>query len=511
MYFDDDLSISKQRFNKIKTLELTQQSLYLISEFIYSTKKSNKGDQRFILNNIISTTNEIYELDGYNKAIEVQNWLVSNLTTVDPYKVKIPNVIHFIWVRELNNTHVNYIKIWSDSNKASDINLWYDSECFLSYEFHKILKSYCKAGLNNNYEHSLLKVQNEAYLFIKTQVKISLSFDEACIKFLVEKKICDESLIRKKLISIRYFFEINSQEINGIDFRQVIDKENHDIRDAYELEMYLRGNLAAASDISRLIILKKFGGLYVDVDTLPSFDSIFKGEHRYKCSNNLNKIIAAFKIETVLSELYDRGLIPFKNSKKVTDSREYRNLEYCECEILEKLAYKIKSVVKKSNNHDFFKAICVTKIYKNLALISTEKNVDGVFYSNVIGCENDSKFIKIVIREMLKRYRYIKKRNCIFIDTRAEIPQEEHFYSRLLEYRFDEFKKINFVTIPLSGPGLLVEVILGISYSILKLEDSTSPMFISTLLQNETIGIGFHNQSIHTPESLESSWMIKCN
>jgi len=36
-------------------------------------------------------------------------------------------------------------------------------------------------------------------------------------------------------------------------------------------------------------------------------------------------------------------------------------------------------------------------------------------------------------------------------------------------------------------------------------------MFISTLLQNETIGIGFHNQSIHTPESLESSWMIKCN
>ncbi|WP_214644427.1 TcdA/TcdB catalytic glycosyltransferase domain-containing protein, partial [Aliivibrio fischeri] len=37
----------------------------------------------------------------------------------------------------------------------------------------------------------------------------------------------------------------------------------------YYFELKFRGNLAAASDILRLIILFKYGGVYIDVDTLP--------------------------------------------------------------------------------------------------------------------------------------------------------------------------------------------------------------------------------------------------
>lgn len=514
MNLDSNFLIQKDSINKDKAPKLSKRSFYLLSRCIDLINEYSKKDTlKEVLHHIISTTNEIYELDGYSKAIEVQDWLTSNLTHIKSYKVSIPNIIHFIWFGELNHDHVNYMQIWANSNTGSDINLWYDSKCFLSHEFHEILKMHCKQKGRKSYECSLLKIQNEAYNFIKIHAEINLSFDEACIRFLVEKDLCDELLIRQKLITVRDAFEKHCYKINKVDFRKVIDKENETIKEIYELEMYLRGNLAAASDIARLVILRQHGGLYIDVDTLPAFEGIFNKTYRYDGDNDfyLDKIVDALKMEAVLSELYARGLIPFENSKKVMDSRAYNQVPSDEREQLEKLICCIQNDVTKVNDNDFFKSTYVPKVYRNLATISTEQNVDGVFYSNVIGCEKDSKFINILMREMLKRYNYIKKKNFIFLDGRIAIPNEEHFYSRFLEYRFDEFKKSSFVTIPLSGPGLFVEVMLGISYNILKLDSFTSPMFISSLLQNETMGIGFHAQSMHTPESLDSSWMLKCN
>ncbi|WP_336512122.1 TcdA/TcdB catalytic glycosyltransferase domain-containing protein, partial [Vibrio anguillarum] len=131
--------------------------------------------------------------------------------------MSIPNVIHFIWFGEINHDHVNYMQIWANANTKSDINLWYDSKCFLSHEFHEILKMNCKQRGIKSYECSLLKIQNEAYNFIKTYTEINVSFDEACIRFLVEKDFCDESLIRQNLITIKNDFEKHCCKINKID------------------------------------------------------------------------------------------------------------------------------------------------------------------------------------------------------------------------------------------------------------------------------------------------------
>ncbi|MDE1329476.1 TcdA/TcdB catalytic glycosyltransferase domain-containing protein [Vibrio aestuarianus] len=512
MIFDKKTLIKKEPAHEIKAPKLSHRSFFLLNRCVGSTSElSKKNNLKEVFHQIVSTANEIYELDGYYKAIEAQDWLTSNLTNIKTNKVEIPSTFHFVWFGEINSDHVNHIKIWEKSNTKSDVNLWYDSKCFLSHEFHKILKTHCKKNKGDTYEHSLLKIQNEAYRFIKKNEEVS--FDEACIRFLVKNGFCDEFSIREKLITIRDSFENYCYNIKKFDFSKVIDKENDLTKWIYELEMYLRGNLAAASDIARLVILRMHGGLYVDVDTLPDFGGIFDEKDRYKGENNLNsnKIVEALKVELILTELYDRGLIPFKNSKRVMDSRAYKQVPSYEHKQIERFILRIKNDVKKANDDDFFKSKKITKVYKNLATISTKKDIEGVFYSNIIGCEKGSKFIKILLREMLKRYEYINKRNCIFLNSRVEIPNEDTFYSRFLEYRFDEFKKSSFVTIPLSGPGLIVEVMLGISYNILKLDSATSPMFISRLLQNEIMGVGFHSQFIHTPESLDSSWMLKCN
>ncbi|MBF4291090.1 TcdA/TcdB catalytic glycosyltransferase domain-containing protein, partial [Vibrio anguillarum] len=310
MAFDSNLLIQKDFIDKIKTPKLSQRSFYLLSRCVDSINKCSKKDKfKEVLHHIISTTNKIYELDGYSKAIEVQDWLTSNLTLIKDHKVSIPNVIHFIWFGEINHDHVNYMQIWANANTKSDINLWYDSKCFLSHEFHEILKMNCKQRGIKSYECSLLKIQNEAYNFIKTYTEINVSFDEACIRFLVEKDFCDESLIRQNLITIKNDFEKHCCKINKIDFRKVIDKESNTIKEIYELEMYLRGNLAAASDIARLVILRQYGGLYVDVDTLPVSEGIFNETYGYEGENdfNLNKIVDALKMEVVLSELHGRG------------------------------------------------------------------------------------------------------------------------------------------------------------------------------------------------------------
>lgn len=494
----------------MKVPELSQRSFCFLNRCVDSiNENSNDSNIKNILHHVISNTNRIYDLDGYAKAIEAQELLMSNLNHIKNHKVSIPNTIHFIWFGELNHDHVNYMKIWENSNTESNIILWYDSTCFLSHEFHEVLKMHCKKKGEKDYESSLLKMQNEAYKFINNYSKVNLSFDEACIRFLVLNDLCNEYVIRGKLKNIRDNFDKNCNTMKKVDFRKFIDEENDNIKEIYELEMCLRGNLAAASDIARLVILREHGGLYIDIDTLPVFNEIFEKTFGYEVDNILGlcKIVDALKIEVVLSELYSRGLIPFESSKKVMDSRAYKQVSSYEREQLESLLCCMQSDVKKANVSNFFKSISTTKVYKNLATISTDKNVDGVFYSNVIGCEKNSKFINILIREMVKRYNYIKKKKCIFLDDITKIPNDGHFYSRFLEYRFDEFKNRSYVTIPLSGPGLLVEVMLGISYNILELDGLISPMFISTLLQNENMGIGYHTQSMHTPESLDSTWM----
>lgn len=98
MNFDSNFLIQKDSINKDKAPKLSKRSFYLLSRCIDLINEYSKKDTlKEVLHHIISTTNEIYELDGYSKAIEVQDWLTSNLTHIKSYKVSIPNIIHFIW------------------------------------------------------------------------------------------------------------------------------------------------------------------------------------------------------------------------------------------------------------------------------------------------------------------------------------------------------------------------------------------------------------------------------
>ncbi|HFC9211100.1 TPA: hypothetical protein AB5F35_003567, partial [Vibrio cholerae] len=65
----------------------------------------------------------------------------------------------------------------------------------------------------------------------------------------------------------------------------------------------------------------------------------------------------------------------------------------------------------------------------------------------------------------------------------------------------------NNVTLIMSGPLFIMEILLGISYQLLSIDDDVSPLAISYALRVANLGLSFDKQTMFTPEHAESSWM----
>ena len=63
------------------------------------------------------------------------------------------------------------------------------------------------------------------------------------------------------------------------------------------------------------------------------------------------------------------------------------------------------------------------------------------------------------------------------------------------------------MTVILTGPGLILEVVLGLGFSLLRLDDQVAPISLSYALYSQKIGIAFMDQTFHTYDHSRSSWM----
>jgi hypothetical protein len=77
----------------------------------------------------------------------------------------------------------------------------------------------------------------------------------------------------------------------------------------------------------------------------------------------------------------------------------------------------------------------------------------------------------------------------------------------LLNYRFDALDHQDNVTVILTGPGLIFEVIMGLGFRLLKLDDQVSPISLSYALYSRKIGIAFMDQTFYTYDHSQSTWM----
>lgn len=91
-------------------------------------------------------------------------------------------------------------------------------------------------------------------------------------------------------------------------------------------------------------------------------------------------------------------------------------------------------------------------------------------------------------------------------DTRAN---DDDYYRRLQYYRYDGIKKgvDEEVTLILTGPSLLLEVMIGCAYQLCKLDSEASPSAISYAIRLRKFGLSYSDKTMFTLKHINSSWM----
>lgn len=415
-----------------------------------------------------------------------------HLEEMGKWKSTVPENIHFVWIGLFSNLNTDYIKIWRDVNRDKSCYLWLDKGSTYCTEFHNSIEKYISKNSKTPVE-SLITLKNEAFEYIYPKVLEGYEFNTLALDFLKEKNIpfeLDKTSQSNICSCVKY---VEEKDITTIFTNQFLMLKKY-----YYYELILRGNQASASDIVRLIILYKYGGVYIDVDTLPDFDSVFRHTNQYLMSNRIvdNQYISLSKTKLALQVL---------SCKRTNIQNGYDYLDDC---------FHLSSHEKKEIRENIFldlydfnlnriPPIGKVFVYENLLALGSIKRLKGIYYNNVIASHPGSKSIGIILCSIKKRYRFIEKHDAIFSLYEDKAPY--HYLSRLLGWRDESRQKIS-ITPVLTGPGLIVEVMLGLAYELVEFDNSITPCDIANYFQNEDFGIAFFRHNLDTPYGLVSSW-----
>ncbi|UXY13231.1 glycosyltransferase [Kosakonia sp. ML.JS2a] len=415
------------------------------------------------------------------------------ITTLVDAKHPIPRFGHFIWVGDVNRLDTSYIKVWIETNKEMQFLLWHHNDVAFCHKFHDILFKHVKENNLDNFEDSLVNLQNEAFAFIYPRIDGDHNFNELAIEFLrMNNFIASEYGGDSSVMPL-----VSADDIVLMNVDDLFEGEFLSFKKLYYYEVILRGNLACASDIIRLIILYKFGGIYLDVDTLPEVDYIFSETNKFleEISVPHNEFIIAAKAHALVEKILNKegevnncleGLFPARDDvRNALSSAISRDVE-----------------IAMANDINPLTAVFC---YPDLIALSSLSFIPGTYFSNVICSCSGSRFLRIVLRVIKKRYRYLEKNNALSVCVRE--PSDKDYLGRLLPYRYEPIIKDGAVTLSLTGPGVIFEVLLGLFYQLFKIDESYSPDFLAKFIQNDAFGIAFFDHTLYTPLGLLSTWL----
>ncbi len=398
--------------------------------------------------------------------------------------VETRNTGFFIWIGELNKYVLGYIDIWLDFHKDDNFELWIDPNAVLASHLRELIT------------HNIDKPTKKEDILSKQDMFVNYAMNHAC-------KSLDEIIINfakeyhpslvSKLLHVIDSNLITIQQVNKrLQIRKIQDSTFYDssTHNFYLRELMLRQNLAAASDLIRLSILYNEGGTYIDADTLPNlFNLVFE-----PCFSDTNSILELFTSEMLIRRLYPE-LITLDNESINT----------------------LKNIIKKTNFDIFYKSIKgindikISEINLNLddtclkdALHLSLKG-DKEFNNNILRSHKYSRSVRIIIKEILRRYKYINKMG--FDKSKNCKIKLNNYYDRLSNYRLDGLEDIENVTLILTGPIVILEVLIGISYSLKGVDNETTESEICAMMIDDPYSLGITEQTRMTGQETKSSWL----
>lgn len=220
----------------------------------------------------------------YNKLEGFEVRLYNNIERLPA--TAVPKKLNFVWLGGgLGDIQLDYLRIWK-SVMPDDyaINVWYDKDGLLAHETTRIIVEAAKAdtwlneagaisspdSLADHYEARITALKRQMYMHVNRALKQNKSADEARIDLLVRGYGCDGDVLRA--LKDKNAHIMRSLDREGLRLRNINELQTYSrLEEFYNREMSLRGNLATASDIVRLLVEHDEGGVYSDVDFLPSF------------------------------------------------------------------------------------------------------------------------------------------------------------------------------------------------------------------------------------------------
>jgi hypothetical protein len=340
------------------------------------------------------------------------------------------------------------------------------------------------------------------------------TFDEALIHIFLR---IDDGRIGRKLESelqqARHLYRALARHFTVRDVQDYISViMDCEFRQYYSREITLRGNLAAASDILRLHVIHHFGGVYIDCDTLPSLDHVFVRTDAFCRDHNISFSF----IDVLKSEMYLQKIAPLvdlpefgKEPENEADARKSdinAIIDQLQSHYEDVVTF-IKQDVDALTAENAFRPLSEIWLFDQGLLLTGDPHNKSSFNNNVVIANAHSKAVKIVLLEMRHRYRYLERMGAVNIASAEELPLDNSYKGRLLNYRFDALDERHNVTVILTGPGLILEVVMGLGFSLLRLDDQVAPISLSYALYSRKIGIAFMDQTFHTYDHSQSTWM----
>jgi hypothetical protein len=435
------------------------------------------------------------KLISTGKENEIENIITKYNTAhhVSPPGSHILSDFFFIWIGCIKPEALEYIDVWKETvGKAGSITIYYDSQ-FMLFNFYTDKFKLLYTVTDETPIEKIIELQDHFKSIIDDYVGYGCSFDEAFI--LATKKISPSeslNLERELTLAREYVFRLS------INYSMIDIRDNLDVffdcffYDIYYLELTLRANAAAAADILRLLILHKQGGVYIDVDTLPSLISIY-GPLSSLANYNIQNIVRS---EYFIKRRRELKNLDIDKDLNILEYEQYLNAMHAE------ILLHIKNRSSQINNTSLpFPKIIVQENLITLAALETQYE----YNNNILAATKNSKLVMIILREIRRRYKYIFK-NGFDVKPAGGAPNYHYLY-RLSNYRYDAMNTKDNVTLFLTGPILILEVMLGVAYEILSLDKSISSLALSYALRLNCISVACGEHTCYTPEHMKSSWM----
>lgn len=398
----------------------------------------------------------------------------------------------FIWIGHLQPEALEYIAIWQQvAGHGVRIRIYYDGHFILFNHYARAFRRLYGVTAETP-AATQVRLQNRFQRDIDALVQRGATFDEALIAVMRRFSPREAARLERARDRARHDLSALARSWTLVDIRQDPDL----FFDAffyriYALELTLRANAAAAADVLRLLILYRYGGVYVDVDTLPGLVPVY-GECSATASRNIQNIVRS---EYFLRRW--RQCFPGSSVKPADISIYEQYLEQRDANILQEIGNRAR--------HYEVSKLPFQPVEAHPDLL-TLAGLDHYYEynNNVLAAEKNSRLVRIILSEIRRRYTCIFRNGWDNGPNARPVSQPD--LARLVHYRLDALSDQDHVTLFLTGPVLLLEVMLGVAYEVLSLEKSIHPLAVSYAFRLDCIAVSYRGQTCYTPAHMKSSW-----